>query len=126
MDAAAVRELVRRGFRVGFHTRRHDRLTALDDEALDAAMRDGRRELDELAGAATDAIAYPHGRADRRVADAARRAGFRLGFTGVTCAASPEADPLLIGRVHAAAPSPGAFALALVRGLVTTCPEAAR
>ena len=42
-------------------------------------MDDGRKELSAAAGKPLLAIAYPHGRADARVANAARRAGLRSG-----------------------------------------------
>lgn len=48
-------------------------------------------------------IAYPHGKADGRVAGAARAAGYELGLTGSPTRADPSTDPLLIGRVEARA-----------------------
>jgi peptidoglycan/xylan/chitin deacetylase (PgdA/CDA1 family) len=100
MRAADVAALAEAGFEIGFHTRRHPLLTALGDEELEAAMTDGRAELDELAGARVAAISYPHGRADGRVAAAARRAGFVAGFTGRPESVRPVGDPLLMGRVE--------------------------
>jgi peptidoglycan/xylan/chitin deacetylase (PgdA/CDA1 family) len=93
-------ELAGDGLEVGFHTLRHDRMPDLDDDELARALRDGRGELEAAAGQGLDAIAYPHGKADERVGDAARAAGFRLGFTGRYEAVSPAADPLLLGRVE--------------------------
>ena len=42
-------------------------------------------------------IAYPHGKADGRVAGAARAAGYELGLTGSPTRADPSTNPLLIG-----------------------------
>ena len=93
-----VAQLVSAGFGIGFHTRDHDTLTALDDAQLERAMEHGRKELSAATGKPLLAIAYPHGRADARVANAARRAGFEIGFTGAAIAATPTSDPLLLGR----------------------------
>jgi peptidoglycan/xylan/chitin deacetylase (PgdA/CDA1 family) len=118
LRAEAVATLVEGGFAIGFHTRRHDRLPELDDVALDRALTEGRSALERLAGAPITVIAYPHGRADGRVARAAREAGFVVGFTGEEGAVTPESDPLLLNRIE---PPPRAghaqFALMLVRML---------
>jgi peptidoglycan/xylan/chitin deacetylase (PgdA/CDA1 family) len=109
-----VRELVECGFDVGFHTLRHDRLTALDDAALAQAMAAGRAELEHAAARPLTTIAYPHGKADERVGHAAREAGFRLGFTGRSEPIVPDSDPMLLGRFEPAHDSVAALALQLV------------
>jgi hypothetical protein len=79
-------------------------------------MDDGREELSDAAGAPLRAIAYPHGRGDARVANAARRAGFEVGFTGMRrLAATPASDPLLLSRCDTVAlgPSLGEFTLGI-------------
>lgn len=115
LPSAAVRELVERGFEIGSHTLRHYLLPTLDDRELERAMTDGLDELAAVTGYRPTAIAYPHGKADLRVADAALRAGFELGFTTGHAAATPEQHPLLIGRVVAHTDSVGSFAWALGR-----------
>lgn len=100
MPAEDVGALARDGFEVGFHTLRHLRLTGLDDTALEAALRDGRDRIEELAGGPLRAITYPHGKADERVAAATRAAGFELAFTGRPEAVTADSDPLLLGRVE--------------------------
>jgi peptidoglycan/xylan/chitin deacetylase (PgdA/CDA1 family) len=106
-------EDARRLPRTGFHTVRHDPLTRLDDDQLARALSEGREEQAE--------IAYPHGYFDERVADAARRAGFRLGLTCERTAVTPHSDPLRLGRYE---PPPhgsmGEFAFDLVRTLLIT------
>lgn len=53
---------------------RHDQLTALSDKDLAGALVEGRAELEELIGQRLSTIAFPHGRADRRLAvEAARK-----------------------------------------------------
>lgn len=118
MRAELVRELVEAGFEIGFHTRRHEYLTLLDEDALARAMSDGRDELEELAGRPLETIAYPHGGAEQREADAARKAGFRWGYTTLHMAVTPDSDPLLLGRVECSFSSNGHFALRLARALM--------
>jgi peptidoglycan/xylan/chitin deacetylase (PgdA/CDA1 family) len=101
LRADGVRRLAEAGHQIGFHTRHHHRLTQLHGADLDRELTDGRAELESLAGTPLDAIAYPHGRADARVAAAARAAGYRIGFTTRAEAVTPRSDPLLLGRVEA-------------------------
>jgi peptidoglycan/xylan/chitin deacetylase (PgdA/CDA1 family) len=118
MREALVRELADGGFEIGFHTLRHEFLTLLDSDALTRAMADGRDELAAIAGRPLDTIAYPHGGAEPREADAARAAGFRWGYTTRAMAVTPESDPLLLGRVECSFRSMGHFALRLSRALL--------
>jgi peptidoglycan/xylan/chitin deacetylase (PgdA/CDA1 family) len=113
-DAAALAEA---GFEIAFHTLRHDSLPALDDSALAAALAEGRTQLEEVAATSISTIAYPHGSADRRVAAAARAAGYRFGFAGCGGAVTAGADPLLLDRRY---PHPGSradFAFDVARAL---------
>jgi peptidoglycan/xylan/chitin deacetylase (PgdA/CDA1 family) len=119
IDREAVAALRSAGFEIGFHTRDHHPLTTLDDDQLHLAMRAGRDELESAAHSLLEAIAYPHGAADLRVAAAARAAGFKLGYmTGgrpIRC----DDPPLLLDRIDPVAFGDGAgrFALALSRAL---------
>ena len=106
------------GHELGFHTRRHDRLLALDGAGLAERLSEGRAELEELAGRPLTAIAYPHGKADERVASAARGAGFTAGFTGAHAAFAAGDDKLRIGRVEPrAGDGLGRFAWRIARAL---------
>ena len=87
-------------FELGFHTLRHDLLPSLDDVELELRLTEGRDRLESIARNPIRAIAYPHGKADARVAAAARRAGFDCGYTGAHAAFTPAVDPFLIGRVE--------------------------
>jgi peptidoglycan/xylan/chitin deacetylase (PgdA/CDA1 family) len=110
LRAESVERLAAAGVEIGFHTRRHDLLPLLDDDDLARAMKEGRRELAALLGRPLTSIAYPHGRADARVASAARAAGFELGFTGQPEVVTSQADPLLLGRLSPSYTSVGEFA----------------
>ena len=111
LRADDVRTLVEAGMTVGFHTRRHHPLPTLDDRALAAAFTEGRSDLEEVFGGTLTIVGYPHGRADERVAAAARRAGFEVGYTGSGRAVRAGDDTLLLGRIDPSYRSVGHFAL---------------
>jgi peptidoglycan/xylan/chitin deacetylase (PgdA/CDA1 family) len=115
-DAAA---LVGGGFEIGFHTFRHDRLPPLSNHELEGAMVEGRAALEAAVGRRLVAIAYPHGRADERVALAAREAGFTIGFTGTGRAVTASSNPLLQSRIEPAFTDVRAFAGQLAWALHT-------
>jgi peptidoglycan/xylan/chitin deacetylase (PgdA/CDA1 family) len=112
-----VRRLADEGHEIGFHTRRHDSLPALDDGQLREALVEGREQLADAAGTSIASVSYPHGAADDRVAVAARAAGYLAGFTTSGAAFTPACDPLLIGRREPSFESLGHFAVQLVRML---------
>ena len=118
LSAAQMRALAAAGFEIGFHTRRHDPLTRLSDEQLAEAMTDGREAVARHAGREVDTISYPHGEADGRVAEAARAAGYRLGFTAARRVARPTDNPFLLGRVGPTIRSSGRGALQIAFALV--------
>jgi peptidoglycan/xylan/chitin deacetylase (PgdA/CDA1 family) len=103
---------------IGFHTRRHHVLPTLDDASLAAALQDGRAELETWAGGRVVTIAYPHGKADERVAAAARTAGFEVGFTGEAAGIGSAANPLLLGRHTPSHRSARHLALQIVAALI--------
>jgi peptidoglycan/xylan/chitin deacetylase (PgdA/CDA1 family) len=85
------------GCTIGFHTLAHEPLPALSDEELARALRDGREEL----GPGVNTIAYPHGKADQRTADAAQAAGYVCGFTSARGPVTTTTDAFLIPRTVA-------------------------
>jgi peptidoglycan/xylan/chitin deacetylase (PgdA/CDA1 family) len=110
LRAENVERLATAGAEIGFHTRRHDLLPSLDDDDLARAMEEGRSELADIVGQPLTAISYPHGRADARVASAARAARFDVGFTGSPELVTDQSDPLLVGRLSPSYRSLGEFA----------------
>jgi peptidoglycan/xylan/chitin deacetylase (PgdA/CDA1 family) len=114
LRSSSVRALADGGCDIGFHTLRHDALPALSDDALEQALHEGREEVEAVAGRASNLIAYPHGKADARVAEAARSAGYSFGFTTAVGLVRPDTDPHLIPRLVPPA-SASAFALHLAR-----------
>ena len=111
------------GFGIGFHTLRHHRLPELDDTQLARAMNEGRAALEHTIGRPIDAIAYPHGHADPRVATAARQAGFRHGFTSFPYGTTPATPPLLLGRLEPTRLSVGGFGYWVARTLLDRGPQ---
>jgi peptidoglycan/xylan/chitin deacetylase (PgdA/CDA1 family) len=116
LRAEGVQSLVAAGFDVGFHTLGHDLLPALSDTELEQALHEGREALDTVVGTRLDLISYPYGKADERVAEAARAADFRSGFTTKRSSVTPETDPLLIPRIPPAM-SVGKTALRMARAV---------
>jgi peptidoglycan/xylan/chitin deacetylase (PgdA/CDA1 family) len=108
-----VRELARAGFEIGFHTRDHRPLPELADDDLARAMHGGRAALEDAAERRLSVIAYPHGRADERVAAAARAAGYTDGFGGPDRSITPRSERLLLGRMELLLEDSSAFELAL-------------
>jgi peptidoglycan/xylan/chitin deacetylase (PgdA/CDA1 family) len=105
---------------IGFHTRGHHLLTRLGDDELARELTVGLSTLRHASKQTVLAIAYPHGEADERVANAAREAGFQIGVTTRPTAVTPGTDPLLLGRVEASVSSLGDHVLRLVRVLAST------
>jgi peptidoglycan/xylan/chitin deacetylase (PgdA/CDA1 family) len=99
------------GWEIGFHTRRHDLLTTLDDAALRVAVA--------RVGGARDArtFAYPHGKATAREARAASDAGYVAAYTGRDEVLTDRTDDHLIGRLQPDTATAGRFALGLARAL---------
>ncbi|MDQ3851177.1 MAG: polysaccharide deacetylase family protein, partial [Actinomycetota bacterium] len=114
LTAQARAHLAAVGWEIGFHTRRHDVLTALDDDALREALERGR---DDVGDGAVRTLAYPHGKAQQREARAARQAGYVAAYTGRAEVLTERTDPHLIGRLQPSTATLGRFALELARTL---------
>lgn len=76
-----LRSLERRGIEIGSHTVTHADLTQLTDAALADELRTSREALERGLGHPVQWLAYPYGRSDARVVDAAREAGYVLAVT---------------------------------------------
>jgi peptidoglycan/xylan/chitin deacetylase (PgdA/CDA1 family) len=96
-----VRRLVDDGHAIGFHGWHHEPLSLLPEQDMEAELDGGRPELEAVVGAPLRLIAYPHGKAGPREADAAATRGFRAGFTVAETAVTPSSHPLLQGRLDA-------------------------
>jgi peptidoglycan/xylan/chitin deacetylase (PgdA/CDA1 family) len=92
-----LRALADEGWEVGSHTCDHPRLTGCDDAELDRQLAVSRAAVERGMGRPCTSICYPYGDVDRRVADAAGRAGYEAGAT--LPARWHRAEPLLWPRV---------------------------
>lgn len=82
MTSAELREFAAHPLiTIGAHTTTHPDLMSVDDDGVDAELGANTTTLDTLLGPADRVLAYPHGRADRRVARRARQAGFEIALT---------------------------------------------
>ena len=88
-----VDDLRENGFEIGPHTRTHPLLTELPPDELDPEIAGSRADLAERLGAPPSAFAYPHGKWNEAVAEAARRAGFTSALT-VRAGRNGPATPL--------------------------------
>lgn len=93
-----IEALVRAGMTIGFHTLDHRVLTDLEDAALERALVHGRDRLEAVVGSPLDLFAYPHGRADQRVARRVREAGYVAAWTGHPTPMRRGENPHLLGR----------------------------
>jgi peptidoglycan/xylan/chitin deacetylase (PgdA/CDA1 family) len=97
LDRDTVRNLAASGVVFGSHGTTHRDLTSCTTPELKQELEDSRRALQDLTGQEVDEISYPFGRCDRRVIDAAQRAGYHYGFTMRFPRVSDQ--PLTFGRV---------------------------
>jgi peptidoglycan/xylan/chitin deacetylase (PgdA/CDA1 family) len=98
LASTEIRDLHDAGMSIGFHTLRHRVLTHLPEDEVDAAAREGRDELEAAIGEPLRMFAYPHGKADHRVARRIRLAGYEAAWTGLPRPVTTSDDPYLLGR----------------------------
>jgi peptidoglycan/xylan/chitin deacetylase (PgdA/CDA1 family) len=72
-------ELAESSWEIASHTRTHPRLTKLDDETLVRELEEPRMAAIRQLGRPFQTIAYPFGDVDERVAEFARRSGYKAG-----------------------------------------------
>jgi len=76
-----ILEMARRGFSFHSHSRRHSDLTQLPSHALTEELTGARKDLEDLLGRSVQYLAYPYGRCDERVIEAARACGYTAAFS---------------------------------------------
>lgn len=69
------------GWEIGSHTWSHPHLTRLTDDELERELVESKRELESRLGVPCRSLAYPYGDHDRRVVEAAARAGYTTAGT---------------------------------------------
>lgn len=98
MDWATVRDLRARGFSFGSHTVTHRPLTRLDPAQTADELARSRDEIAGRTGAEVRTLSYPFGMVDRRVALAAREAGYSAAFALAPPRGEGGADRFLLRR----------------------------
>jgi len=96
---AELQELIEAGWEVGSHTRTHADLTGLNDRELAEELAGSKSVLEAGLNREITAVSYPYGRSDRRVRQAARAAGYRLGLTTRWGKNNPADDLLDLKRI---------------------------
>ena len=112
-----VRELRRRGFDIGSHTRRHQNLANLEWEKAIVEIRDSRSEIKRQIGEAPNHFAWPFGGLEdfsESLSQAVRDAGYITGCSAVR-GANTERASLVELRRDSLEPN---WSLALVRFFV--------
>jgi len=99
MTAEELRRLPALGIAIGAHGLDHEALTVVDNP--EAALRESRARLSELAGTDISAMSFPHGRQTPDILRAAVAAGFRALFGSDAAATVLPAGPAaLFGRIN--------------------------
>jgi peptidoglycan/xylan/chitin deacetylase (PgdA/CDA1 family) len=81
MSAEQIVSLSDEGFEILSHTVFHPYLTSIDKRQLRTELRQSKKELETIIGRPVPAVSYPHGDFNCDVTEAARKAGYRFGFT---------------------------------------------
>lgn len=110
LGAAGARTLAAAGWEIGFHTKRHDVLTSLDEAELREAVTPS---IVKPGGSLPSSIAFPHGLGGAREAAAASDAGFDAAYTMNSSVLTERTDPHQLGRLYPNTHSLGKFAVSL-------------
>jgi peptidoglycan/xylan/chitin deacetylase (PgdA/CDA1 family) len=116
-----IASLAKGGIGIGSHVMTHLDLTRLGDAALAEELSASRAWLERTTGGRVDALSYPWGRVDVRVANAARAAGYRLGFALRSARGQKRANRAVPGlaisrlALYALDQIPGLFAATTLR-----------
>ena len=116
LTAPQLRELSAAGFEVGSHSATHAFLTGLDDGGLRRELLDSKCEIEDILGRPVTHLSCPVGRVNRRVADAAREAGYETMATSRVGVTGPCTDPFALARCPVLRDTPQRTFEALCRG----------
>ncbi|MDH4158341.1 MAG: polysaccharide deacetylase family protein [candidate division Zixibacteria bacterium] len=97
LDLAEIKTLASLGVEFGSHGHSHSDLTRMDARRLADELVRSRAILEDTIGERVTSVSYPFGRCDARVTDAARNAGYSLGYT--MAFPEPSDTPLTRGRL---------------------------
>ncbi len=100
MSEEQISKLDKDGFEILSHTVSHPFLTEINDDSVKAELVQSKQTLESIVGHEVVGVSYPHGAKDDRVCEAARNAGYKLGFTIDPRPANgaADADSMQVGR----------------------------
>ena len=98
MSQEQIAELSSDGFEIFSHTVSHPLLTEIGEDRLRSELVDSKEKLERIIGREVVGVSYPHGAHDERVCNAAKRAGYKLGFTIEPQMVDGSVDNMKIGR----------------------------
>ncbi len=98
LGSAELRELSHAGFEVGSHSATHAFLPDLDDAGLRRELVESKQDIEDVLGRPVTHFSCPGGRVNRRVADAARNAGYETLATSRIGVNGPATDPFALAR----------------------------
>lgn len=94
-----LRTMDQAGMEIGSHTCSHPRLTELAPDGVNTELVDSKAELEDTLGHTVGSFAYPYGRFNDAVANAAQAAGYRAACTTRTGWATRDGDPYRLRRL---------------------------
>lgn len=86
------------GCTIGAHSYSHCRLTECSDSMLDNELSDSKKWLEDVIGEPVNMMSYPHGAVNKRVRDAAEKAGYKIAASSKAGANSMTQDMLQLSR----------------------------
>jgi peptidoglycan/xylan/chitin deacetylase (PgdA/CDA1 family) len=91
LTSGQIREISALGHEIGSHTLTHANLTLLSDKDLATELCESRKILEDITGTPVTSLSFPFGRVNRRVWEAAKRAGFTAA-TSYICRGTPSGE----------------------------------
>jgi peptidoglycan/xylan/chitin deacetylase (PgdA/CDA1 family) len=98
MDAEQIIELDKKGYEIFSHTISHSMLTREDDKKLEEELVESKKHLQKITGHEISIISYPYGAHNAKVREAAKRAGYKFGFSIEPQIVNHSSDDMSIGR----------------------------
>lgn len=99
LSDAQLRELSAMGFEIGCHSMTHAYLNDLDAAGLDRELVQAKLQIEQVIGRRVEHFSCPGGRIDDRVAQLAKKAGYKTVATSRVQANSRYTDRFRLGRV---------------------------
>jgi peptidoglycan/xylan/chitin deacetylase (PgdA/CDA1 family) len=100
LSSEEIRKLSTRGVVIGSHGVSHRSMTTLSERELWAELVESKDTLESITGRAVDLCSFPHGEYTSEIANLAKRAGYRHGFTIVPRFATTRANEFLRERIN--------------------------